>query len=298
MRATLIHNPTSGDGKVRREDLIDLLHKAGIVPFYQSSKIGELTAALAEPTDIVIVAGGDGTVAKVVTQMPDRSVPVAILPIGTANNIASSFGIGGPLNEISVRLRDAQQRRLDIGMARGPWGCCWVVEGIGLGALVRAAERIGDPSGSRAGRLKTARRGIRRILKNAGPDRVKILLDDRQLPEEHLMVEVLNIACGGPRLLMASGIDPGDGKLDVIMLEPQQRKQMRRWLAEARPDGPPPMSHWRGSKVSMIWDGTPLHIDDDLPPAEEGRVAVELELVSDAATILVPAVDGTPGEMA
>lgn len=94
MRATLIHNPTAGDGKVRREDLIDLLHKAGIVPFYQSSKIGELTAALAEPTDIVIVAGGDGTVAKVVTQMPDRSIPVAILPIGTANNIASSFGIG------------------------------------------------------------------------------------------------------------------------------------------------------------------------------------------------------------
>ncbi|MFU8815363.1 MAG: diacylglycerol/lipid kinase family protein [Pseudomonadales bacterium] len=290
MKALLVHNPTAGDGATGREALLDLLHKAGITPAYQSSKVGSLTAALAEPTDIIVAAGGDGTVTKVLTQMPDRSVPVGILPIGTANNIASSFGISGPLGEIAAGLGDAGKRRLDIGLARGPWGCCWVVEGIGVGALVRAAARVGSPSGSRASRLDAARRAVRRILKKAKPDRLRIMLDGRPLPEEHLMVEVLNIAWGGPGLLLAPDVDPGDGYLDVIMLEPHQRKEMRRWLSVKPPAGLAPMSRWRGRTVSLVWDGTPLHIDDEQPAVEEG--AVELQLVTDSATILVPQLSG------
>jgi diacylglycerol kinase (ATP) len=288
MRATLVHNPTSGAGKVSRDDLTRALCAAGVAAYYQSSKIGELTAVLALQTDLIIVAGGDGTVAKVLTQMPDRSIPVAILPIGTANNIASSFGIEGEIEEIAAGLRGAEKRRLDIGLARGPWGRCWFVEGIGVGALVRAAERLSKPEGTPAERLEAARRQIRKILKKAEPDRVRVELDDVPLPEEHLMLEILNVICGGPRLEMAPDIDPGDGMLDVIMVEPHQRKDMRRWLNDARPEGPAPVSRWRGRKIRMVWDGTPLHIDDDLPSAEEGAATIELELAPDPATILVP----------
>lgn len=65
MKAILVHNPTAGDYRYSRGELTDLLHRTGITPFYQSSKVGELTAALAEPADLIVVAGGDGTVAKV-----------------------------------------------------------------------------------------------------------------------------------------------------------------------------------------------------------------------------------------
>lgn len=291
MKAILVHNPTAGDYRYSRGELTDLLHRTGITPFYQSSKVGELTAALAEPADLIVVAGGDGTVAKVLTQMPNRNIPVGILPVGTANNIASSFGIGGSLEEIAVRLSDAERQKLDIGMARGPWGCCWVVEGMGMGALVRAAKRTGKAAGRRARRLQAARHTVRRILREIVPDRVKVMLDGQPLPEESLMLEVLNITCGGPRLLMVPDVSPGDGLLNVIMVEPHQRKAMCRWLNDKRPNEPPPVSRWRGSKVSMIWNGTPLHIDDDLPQPEPDLVAVELKLVSDPVTILVPHVD-------
>ena len=295
MKATLVHNPKAGDGAVTRDELTDLLHKANITPFYQSSKIGELTAVLAEPADLVVVAGGDGTVAKVLTQMPDRKVPVAILPLGTANNIASSFGIGGPLDELAIGLQHADERKLDIGMARGPWGCCWVVEGIGLGALVRTAVQLGDPDGSREDKLAAARKAVRKILKKVEPDRVRILVDDEPLPDAQLMVEILNIACAGPRLFLAPDTDMGDGLIDVAILEPDQRKEMRRWLEDERPSGPPPLTFRRGRKVSIVWDGTPMHVDDDTPPQEDGMVAVEFELEDQQATILVPRVDGQPG---
>lgn len=111
LRAVLVHNPKAGDGEMSGEALRLLLRKANISAFYQSSKIGELTAALSMPCDLIIVAGGDGTVAKAITQLPNRSVPIAILPFGTANNIATSFGIGGRIADILGTLRDAERRR-------------------------------------------------------------------------------------------------------------------------------------------------------------------------------------------
>lgn len=294
MKATLVHNPSAGQGESEREQLIGALRKAGYTPIYQATTVGCLTAALAEPTDLMVVAGGDGTVGKVLTQMPDRRVPVAILPIGSANNIASSFGIGGPLVEIVAGLPTAERRKLDIGEVFGPWGRCWFVEGVGLGALVRVAEKIGKHT-SGPERLEAARRALRKLLKKGEPDSVEILLDGQALPARHLMVEILNIAYGGPQLLLAPEVDPSDGLLDVLLLEPERRDDMRRWLADEDPTDPPPMIHQRGRKVRITWDGTPLHVDDDLPPPEDGRGVVEFELSSEPATILVPSGGGRPG---
>ena len=60
--------------------------------------------ALAQAEGLVVVAGGDGTVGKVIAQMPDRGVPVAILPLGSANNIARSFNVAGAPYELAEIL--------------------------------------------------------------------------------------------------------------------------------------------------------------------------------------------------
>jgi diacylglycerol kinase (ATP) len=297
LRAVLVHNPEAGDGKMSGEELRTLLRNAKISALYQSSKIGELTAALSEPCDLVIVAGGDGTVAKAITQMPDRSVQVAILPLGTANNIAASFDIGGRLEDILQSLRDAELRRLDVGMVRGPWGCARVVEGIGLGALVRSAKRLGKPDVEQGARLKAALKAIRQEVKRSDADRVRVFVDDELMPEDHLLLEVLNIPCGGPRLRLAPQADPGDGLFDVVALEPSRRKEMLRWLKSGDADEPPPFTTRRGRKITLAWEGTPLHVDDDIPPPEECAATVELEVEQDGVSILVAPASGCPGEV-
>jgi diacylglycerol kinase (ATP) len=296
MKGTLVHNPSAGSGDISREELEETLETAGFELAYQSSEVGELTAALAEPGELIIVAGGDGTVAKVLTQMPDRNVPVGILPLGTANNIASSFGIGGPLAKIVARLHDAERRRFDIVKATGPWGRCWIVEGVGLGALVRVAEKMESHGASGDDRLEVARRTLRKVLKKGEPDHVRVEIDGKAVPSEHLMLEVLNIACGGPRLFLSPDVDSGDGELDVLWLDPARRDAMREWLELDEPSGRPPLTHRRGRRVTIEWDGTPLHIDDDIPSPEQGVGQIVIELAPEPAIILVPAVDGPPGE--
>ena len=89
MRALLVHNPKAGSGRPSGDELLAALDAAGFSTTYCSTKTGDVDQALAQPADIVIVAGGDGTVAKIARSLNDRKTLVAILPFGTANNIAA-----------------------------------------------------------------------------------------------------------------------------------------------------------------------------------------------------------------
>ena len=101
MFATLCHNPDAGSGSHSKSDLLTALKQANIVVRYCDMDRVDFLKMLREPADLIIAAGGDGTVAKVAKNMPDRGVPLAILPLGSANNIARSFRIAGPSLELA-----------------------------------------------------------------------------------------------------------------------------------------------------------------------------------------------------
>jgi diacylglycerol kinase (ATP) len=52
-----------------------------------SIKQDDIEQTLEKKTDLIVIAGGDGTIIEVMTKLPDRSVPVALLPVPTANQI-------------------------------------------------------------------------------------------------------------------------------------------------------------------------------------------------------------------
>jgi Diacylglycerol kinase catalytic domain len=62
---------------------------------YCSAKSPDFRDALRQPTDLVVIAGGEGTVVKAISHLYERNMPIAILPLGSANNIAGSLGIRG-----------------------------------------------------------------------------------------------------------------------------------------------------------------------------------------------------------
>jgi diacylglycerol kinase (ATP) len=121
-KTLLLHNPTAGAKHPPADELIIAATQAGIHPTYFSTKDKRYKAALRKSWDLVIVAGGDGTVARAVRELKDRSTPLAILPIGTANNIARSVGIVGEPKSLLSRLPAAPIKSLDVGLAKGPWG--------------------------------------------------------------------------------------------------------------------------------------------------------------------------------
>src|SRR5205823_1694707 len=122
MRITLLRNPKAGDGKHGRKELVEALEKAGHRTISQSLKKKGWRAALKKQADVVVVAGGDGAMAKVASALVKREVPLAILPLGTANNLARSLGFFASPKEIIRQLKHGKKRGFDVGVARGPWG--------------------------------------------------------------------------------------------------------------------------------------------------------------------------------
>jgi diacylglycerol kinase family enzyme len=78
MRAIVIHNRSSGFEQISKEELLNELRSHGYEAVYRSAKAEDFTSALREPGELVIVAGGDGTVGKVGKHLAGTGIPVGL----------------------------------------------------------------------------------------------------------------------------------------------------------------------------------------------------------------------------
>jgi len=133
MRVLLIHNPKAGDRKHGQKQLMQSLKRNGLQAFYQSVKERDWKKALRKPVDVIIAAGGDGTVHKTAWKIIDNGIPLAILPLGTENNLARSLGFVGSVDEILQSLHCGKSQPFDIGvLSSGSQADCFF-EAVGRG---------------------------------------------------------------------------------------------------------------------------------------------------------------------
>src|SRR5215813_15500976 len=133
MRILLIHNPKAGDRNHSKKQLMSRLRKYGLQAFYQSIKERGWKQAFKKPVDVVIAAGGDGTVHKTAWKIMDSGIPLAILPLGTANNLARSLGFVGTVDEILQSLHCGKRQPFDIGVVRNGSQSDFFLEAVGGG---------------------------------------------------------------------------------------------------------------------------------------------------------------------
>ncbi|MCB1883387.1 MAG: NAD(+)/NADH kinase [Geminicoccaceae bacterium] len=293
MRTTFLHNPAKGvDRGLTRERLLAFADEAGLDAEWHHTKEEGLEAVLRRPADLVVVAGGDGTVGDVLTRLPEDAPPVLILPLGTANNVAHALGLGG---EPEALIRDCRRlcpRPFDLGLIRGPWGERRFVEGIGLGLLARAAGDVNARSVASRDKIPTGRRRLADLLETVRPFAPDARLDGAPLPRDVLLVECLNIPFAGPALRLTGG-DPGDGLFEVALAGPMLRGDLRAWI-EGGAEVEAPLDVRRGRRLVLVWSGTHLHLDDhffDPPPAP---TRIEVEVLPGAVRVLAPPSQESP----
>lgn len=269
MRITLMHNPSAGDAQLSADDLRDILEEAGYQVQYQSTK-ERWKSALQSPGEFVVVAGGDGTVKKVLRALAGSRTPCAILPLGTANNIAKALGIAGDAREIVAGWRDGRRRPFDIGVVSVSQGERRFVESAGGGTfadLIYRGETEVEEAASLLGReTDRALHLLRRILEESRPQRWEIHLDGRDLSGEYVGVEALNIRFGGPNVPLAPEADPGDGFLDVVAIGERERQALLDYATERLEEGSgarPELQVHRGRSLHAVPPmGSRVHVDD------------------------------------
>jgi diacylglycerol kinase (ATP) len=288
VRAVVLHNPTAGSGNLSADDLLAALAAGGIAARYWSTKDSRFPDALREPTDLIVAAGGDGTVIKAIHHLGDRRTPIGILPLGGANNIARSLGITADPLEIGRRgWRETDSRRLDIGVAAGPWGRRLFVEAVGVGVLAEAAAVVDKQGASGPEKSELAREALLEVLARAQPEQIRFTVDGQEVECRCLLAEIMNTSSTGPRLSLAPAADLGDGLLDLVHLEPEARTRMLTWLEDSMAS-PPPLTTQRGREFALEWRQGRLHVGDAFFGPPKRPCTVHVMLLPDPVTVLVP----------
>ncbi|AWB90809.1 phosphatase PAP2 family protein [Aeromicrobium chenweiae] len=189
---------------------------------------GQANAALHEEVDLIIAAGGDGTVRAVCEEVARTGVAVGVLPHGTGNLLARNLGI--PLN-----ARDAldvafggQDRAIDLAVLETDTGTSTtflVMAGLGMDAAIMTG--VNDQLKSKVGWLAYFVSGVKAARFPAM--KVQISVDDgepRKFRARTVVVGNVGFLQGGIPLLPDAQID--DGMLDVVVIAP---KRFIGWLA-------------------------------------------------------------------
>lgn len=264
MRAIIIHNRNAGTDPVSRQDIEAVVRAAGIEPLYCAHGEEDLAAALASSVDLIIAAGGDGTVADVVSALETTETPIGILPLGGSNNIAHTLGVNGEWRGIPARWSLAHWKRLDRCDADGPWGCKTFVEALGSGVLTEAVEEADDEPRTPEEKQRNGRAAFRQALADAEPFDCSIETGDWRWRGECLMVEIMNIPVVGSRLALAAGATPSDGLLDIVLVTPDQRERLHAWAAD--PDAERcPIPTRTATTVRLTVHERPFRVDDRSP---------------------------------
>lgn len=291
MRIALIYNPGSGR-RVSLASLRELIEREGheLVRVIEHSSDN---APLADsPAELVVAAGGDGTVARAVRAVSGRGVPLTVLPLGTANNIAFTLGLDGPLERLVRSWHDAPARPLDTGVLSGATGARLFVEGLGGGLVEgcltsfrRRPLRGGEPP---PWQLVRALRRYAQTLSRLRPRRWSWTIDGSPRTGECLLLEVMNTRAVGPNLELAPAASPSDGLLTVVIARESDRQALSAYIADrlagrdARIELPS-----EPARCVDILDPQLLHLDDTLVHVPPGSTA-SIRVQAAAVTVLVP----------
>jgi diacylglycerol kinase family enzyme len=277
LRVALIHNPSAGDEQHDAESLVAAVEREGHEVDYRSTKDDDWSEGLDGGPELVVVAGGDGTVTEVFKALAGSSVPVTLIPRGNANNVADALGFEtGDADRLVHAWPGYELGRFDLGEVEAPWGTERFVEGVGAGlfadVLVRAERNDDDDAADKV------RRGLELLLETLGEAdaaRWEPRLDGEQLAGELLGIEALNIRETGPEVRLAPAADPGDALLDVVLVAPQDRDALRAYV-DARLGGRaaevPRLEVWRGRELMLkIPAKGVLRVDDEPWPEASSR---------------------------
>ncbi|MEJ6980406.1 diacylglycerol kinase family protein [Pedobacter sp. P351] len=280
--AKLLHNPSAGDEDHSKKELISLIRTHGYECNYASIK-EKGWDEFEEETDFIIIAGGDGTVRKAVKKIIERKLidkqfPIAVLPMGTANNIATTLGFN---SKEDIGLWEAKNiKRIDIGKIAGNEGL-FFLEGFGYGVFPRLMKEMkvkDNESDTPEKELQTALKVLMEIIDSYKAKSCVLDIDGIDHSGNYLLVEIMNIRSIGPNMTLAPMADPGDGLFEIVLISENQRDEFKQYISDKLNglEKPFKFSTIQGKIIKIKWDGMLMHLDDELIDNEKKEVKIEV----------------------
>lgn len=259
MRAILILNPESGVSPLaeqhdtlesNEEIILTRLALYGIEPEVWYTTLedpgnGLATKAADEHADLVIAAGGDGTVYAVACGLIGRESTIGIIPLGTMNNLALSLNIPLSIEAACALIAKGETRTVDAGKINEHI----FLESAGVGleaALFPYVEEI-KSFGFRS-TLHGVMKGLFTLFAYQ-PPQIKLSFDNKRFRlYRAIEVTICNAPYYGPHFQLVPRIIMDDGLLDVVIFKNFSKLEYIRHaisISQGRRELQPKIVHWR-----------------------------------------------------
>jgi YegS/Rv2252/BmrU family lipid kinase len=301
-----IFNPGAGSA-AENEALSQQVEARADVVFCRTEKAGDVADfaanAAREGRDVVLAAGGDGTISEAVrglmrardAGMQDMPA-LLLLPLGTGNDLARTLGldIEDPAANLKL-LDDGERRRLDVIRWRldredAPALSGYAVNVLAGGFSSKLQQSLTPEVKQRWGPLAYARAAVATATELV-PHRLGLQIDDGDRREVSVLNAVVaNGVHAGGGIRVAPAADPFDGLLDLVLTAPGDVLDLAALSKELMSSTGDVLTsdlteHLRGRKIELTADPSlPFSVDGD--PIGFGHLAAEA--VPAAIEVLVP----------
>ncbi len=300
MRAVLIMNVASGTSTMATTEGTSEEHQEAILAALRTHGIeaevrqttqedhgaGLAAQAAAEQADVVIAAGGDGTIHEVAHGLVGTHSALGIIALGTMNNLAHSLHIPATIEEACAVIATGETHAIDVGKLNDQFFL--EVAGVGLeAALFPAAEEVKGP-----GLLVTLRglfNGLHTLLAYQ-PAKLRISFDEHQRrPYTAIQVTICNSRYYGPQFELVPEALMDDGLLDVVIFKQFSKLEYIQHaiaISQGKRTYQPKVIHRRVTSVRINADH-PLEIQADGLP--HGQTPATVTITPGALRVRVPA---------
>lgn len=217
-RALLLVNPKARRGQEAIDPVIERLRVGGLTvtvePFEALPEIARDIVRLRHMADLVIVCGGDGSVSSAALAAIESGLPMGIIPMGTANDLARTLEIPMGLVEAANVIVKGMTRRIDVGTVNGH--AFFNVASIGLSA--KLTQGLDPVLKKRFGRLGYALAAVK-VLARARPFPAHIVEKGTEIEVKTFQIAVGNGRHYGGGNVVEETAEIDDGRLDLYSLE-------------------------------------------------------------------------------
>jgi len=298
-RACLIVNPNAGTkigmttNSFGVDDARDLLARHDIdAEIWCTEHPGHATAlarkAERERYELVIAAGGDGTVEEVAEGLVGTTVELGVLPLGSVMNIARMLGVPRDLDAAAEVIKDRRVAWIDIGRATTGARSSYFIEaaGIGIDAGLFAYFNQLDHGNWRS------LRPLLTFMWRYRPRRLTVRIDGQPYRFRAMMVTIANGPYVGAALAVAPDARLDDSRFDVEVFTRFGKLELLRHLlsiAWGRRNYNPKVQHFQAKTVEIITD-VPMMVHADSAPL--ATTPARFDVLPSALAVIV---GGEPG---
>ncbi|WP_019498062.1 lipid kinase [Pseudanabaena sp. PCC 6802] len=183
-------------------------------PIKHPEALSDLIRQYRDRVDLVVIGGGDGTLNAAAAGLVDTQIPLAILPLGTANDLARTLGIAASPIDACKAIATSQVRRIDLGWVNGKY----FFNVASLGLSVKITNHLTKEAKSRWGVLAYAKAALQAIWQSR-PFSAIISQSGESVKVKTLQIAVGNGRFYGGGMAVAADAAIDDHRLDLYSLE-------------------------------------------------------------------------------